>query len=382
MSTAGRRTDAYVFRGLDDTELPFTIPADGPNSPYDEEASADLPVVRRERIVDRDQFLAFGCKVRDANPDTPDEVVPDVTIVREVHSGGRVTMPDGRRIRFWGFDDPESDVGKAFPSPLIRVREGQVVHTRMLSSKNTHTIHHHGIEPIPHNDGVGHTSFEVDDVYDYQWRPSQSGLYFYHCHKNTVLHFELGMYGPLIVDPPEGEGYVRRGTDVVPYDHEALWIADDVDPRWHRPDIDHSAGLDCLFDDGQLPLDFTPEYFLISGVPHPRSRTDGRVAVECTIGDRVLIRLLNAAYGGIRVSLPFDAEVVGMDGHALGGPRTKRYSRPFVIPAGEPFELSTAQRWDLLVEPDRRGEFTVGMDVRHWVRGNVHGRMETTITVV
>ncbi len=41
--------------------------------------------------------------------------------------------------------------------------------------------------------------------------------------------------------------------------------------------------------------------------------------MQADVGDRVLIRLLNAAYGPVVLSLPFDAECVGMDGHALGG---------------------------------------------------------------
>lgn len=366
------------------TSEPFicTIPTDGANHLRTLSDEAGLPVVLRDDITDERHFEAFGCKVRDANPETPDRVVPDITFVRDVHTGADVSMPDGRSIRFWGFEDPRSRVRRPFPSPIIRVREGQVVHTTLNTSKNTHTIHHHGIEPTPHNDGVGHASFEVDDEYTYQWRPTSAGSYFYHCHKNTVLHFELGMYGSLIVDPPEGEGFVRRGNDIVPYDREAIWIPDDVDPLWHDPDVDHSLGMDaCPFDQGQHLLHFRPTYFLISGVPHPWTRTDPRVALQCQVGERVLLRILNGAYGTVDVRLPFDAEMISMDGQVLGGPKTGRYSRPFTVPAGEAFSLSNAQRRDLLIVPDRTGTFPVPMDIRHWVRGNAHGHVETTITV-
>lgn len=365
------------------TQEPFicTIPTDGANAPRLVAASLGLPVVLRDRIDSTRRFERFGCDVRKANPDTPDRVDPDVEFRREVHTGADIRMPDGTVVRFWGFEDPRTD-DKHFPSPPMRVREGQVVHVRLDSSTNTHTIHHHGIEPTPHNDGVGHTSFEVDDRYTYQWRASSAGTYFYHCHKNTVLHFELGMYGPLIVDPPEGPGHVRRGGEVITYDHEALWIPDDVDPRWHDSTMNHSAGLMCGgFDDSGHLARFRPEYFVLTGVPHPWSRTDPRVAVRCGVGERVLLRLLNAAYGPVEIRLPFDAEVVGMDGHALGGPKVGRYSRPFTVPAGQVITLATAQRWDVLLVPDRTGTFTAEMEVLHWVQGAPLGRIEGTITV-
>lgn len=365
----------------DSSPLLCTIPGDGANAPRLVSSSLGLPLVLRDGLERREEFEAFGCNVPSGNPDTPDRVQPDISFVRAVHNGADVTMPDGRPIRFWGFEDPSTSMRKPFPSPPIRVREGQVVHTTLLSSKNTHTIHHHGIEPTPHNDGVGHTSFEVDDRYTYQWRASSAGSYFYHCHKNTILHFELGMYGSLIVDPPQGPGYVRRGTGVVRYDREMVWIPDDVDPVWHDPEIEHGTGITCPFDPGQHLLHFRPTYFLLSGVPHPHSRTDSRVALKCNLGERVLIRLLNAAYGPVEVRLPFDAEVISLDGHVLGGPHVKRYSRPFTTPANQLFTLTTAQRRDVLLVPDRRGTFTVPMVVKHWVRGVPQGHIEATITV-
>jgi plastocyanin len=356
------------------------IPSDGVNEPRMLAIDDELPVVLRDPITDQDRFDAFGCKVRKASPPTPDRVTPDVSFVWGVHGDAKVTMPDGRGVVFYGFYDPRlTEKVKSFPSPLMRVTEGQIVHTTLRSSKNTHTVHHHGIEPAPHNDGVGHSSFEVSDTYTYQWRASHAGTYFYHCHKNTVLHFELGMYGPLIIDPPKGEGYVRYGTDEVPYDQEILWVPDDVDPDWH--DLSHQAGLACPWDHSQHLLHFRPRYFMLTGVPHPNSRTDRRVAVRSRVGERLLLRVINAAYGPIRLTLPFDAVVINKDGHTLGSAEDFDYSWPFTVRAGSPIDITTAQRWDLLVVPDRTGVFTVPIDIKHWVRGSPQGRVETTITV-
>lgn len=132
-------------------------------------------------VAGEQTYDTFSCNVWHENPDTPDLVRPDVRFTRQVYSSAKVTMPDGRDVRFWGFLDPESsgpDGDKPFPSPLIRVRQGQIVHTTLKAGKNTHTIHHHGIDPTTFNDGVGHLSFEVSGDYTYQWCPAYAGTYF------------------------------------------------------------------------------------------------------------------------------------------------------------------------------------------------------------
>jgi hypothetical protein len=174
------------------------------------------------------------------SPDTPDLVnatnpVPEVmaeagflrrnppdplhTVQRRLMHGMSVPTWDGRDMAFFLFFDPDGlDNGLdaenpgdpqlnprngSFPGPVIRVPRGVIFHGETQGSGSPpHTIHWHGHEPTPMNDGVGHCSMEIGQ-YTYQWQPNFIGSYFYHCHRNTVQHFEFGLYGFTIVDPPD-----------------------------------------------------------------------------------------------------------------------------------------------------------------------------------
>ncbi len=342
-------------------------------------ATRAIRTIRRDPISDLAQFEAFACNVPHANPPTPDAKTPDVRVFREFRNHEIVT-PDGRRIPMWIFADPQKP--SSFPSEAMRFREGQLVHSTASLSVNTHTIHHHGIEPTPFNDGVGHTSFEPSGNYTYQFSTEVDGTYFYHCHKNTVLHFEMGLYGMLLIDPPEGEGFVRRANAVVPYDVEAVWAVDDIDPLWH--DFHHDAGFSCPNGENAGLNDFRPEHFLISGVFSPDTREDPRVTVRARLGQTILIRLLNAGYTIQTTTFHPDVtpEIIALDGRTLGDPRHSRYSRPRQLLANQGIRLSSAQRVNLLIRPQKRGRFPVTFEYRQYVQGDLLHTAETFIEVI
>lgn len=327
-------------------------------------------------------YSTFGCNVFKASPQTPDVVAPDVHIHRRGAVQTDLTAPDGKQIRCWGFVDSSLPLAQQiphYPSPTMRVTQGQTVHTTLTTSKGPHTIHHHGIEPTTCNDGVGHVSFEVGESYTYQWKPSSAGTFFYHCHRNTALHFEMGMFGFLIVDPPMGEDKVKRVYEDGPaYDREALWVADDMDPRFHAI-VDHDAGL-CGLDVGLNR--FEPEYFLLSGVFNNRTMADPPAKIWARQGERILIRLLNASYSILEVTFPIDVLWCGCDGHPMG---KHIWCDSSVIPAGTPISLVTAQRYDLIALPPGPGNYVVKMVFRNWiskrVQNNGKGVLKTRIVV-
>jgi len=337
--------------------------------------------------LEPETFQTFGCNVRKADPATPDRVTPDIVIQRRGAETFDLVAPDGKKIKVWGFVDsalPLAEQKPSYPSPTIRVRKGQVVHTTLTTSKGPHTIHHHGIEPSTANDGVGHVSFEVGSKYTYQWQPSHPGTFFYHCHRNTVLHFELGMFGMLIVDPPLKADNLKRlhnapdGAFDPVYDVEKIWVADDMDPRWHAIG-DHDAGL-CGMDVGLNR--FEPKYFLLSGVFANKTMTDPRTMINARVGQRILVRLLNASYSTLRVTLGCDALWAGCDGHGMG---LRPWCEPRVIPAGTPFDVSSAQRYDLILTPPRAGTYSARMEFLHWITGKIQnngsGVVQTKVVV-
>ena len=300
---------------------------------------------------------------------------PDVVYSRGIDMNIPMTMDDGRVVNMWGFSDTggggggmggDGMGGGTFPSAPMRVRQGQVVQTQLqVGMMMYHTIHHHGIEPEYRSDGVGHISWDVNGTYTYQWRPMHAGTYFYHCHTNTVLHAEMGMYGALIVDPPSGPGTAFDGGPS--YDLEAIWAVDEIDSSWHN--LDWAAGT-CGGDVGLNRLN--PDYFVISGVDGAQSAlTAPGVAVNMQVGQRLLVRYICAGYlpqqirfGGLQ------AEVVASDGRPL--------PQSFLTSS---IDAVSAERYDCIIQPSTPGQYTVEIDIKDWITGAVLGTARTRITV-
>jgi FtsP/CotA-like multicopper oxidase with cupredoxin domain len=346
----------------------------------------------------------------EGSPETQFARRPDVTMEFDFFSRD-LKIPNGPEFEFWSFEDGNS--GRGLPGPLLRLTEGQLFHGTVKPSKKVHTIHWHGIEPDPRNDGVGHTSFEVTGDYTYQWRPEvgesgnpnrgTSGTYFYHCHVNTPLHVQMGMFGPIIVDPPVGKtappppGTRRHSVDGPVYDTatEALLAPYSIDPRWHE--LNHAAGLSG--DDAGLNR-FEPKHFvLLGGTVANRPRGD-RVWAISTMRANVagggkaptLVRMVNVDYfptrtrfldsGGNRASI---AELIAHDGRPYW--TTPNPTGPAVQPSmtGQPLLTSiirsgAAEKFDFLLRPPAAGRYTIAVDYLHWITGRILATRTVAVT--
>jgi len=332
----------------------------------------------------------------EGSPETEFRQRPTKSFVRKFYSR-RLRFPDRAEHEMWSFEDDTS--GRRFPAPLIRVTEGDVVHVKLEPSKRVHTIHHHGMEPDPRNDGVGHTSFEVSGSYTYQWTPDAgepgnpnrgaAGTYFYHCHVNTVLHVQMGMAGPMIIDPvvdpgfPVPAGARRSFVDGPLYDvaTEALLVSYAVDPRWHE--FSHAAGLSG--EDVGLNR-FEPKHFYLLGgaLNGPRPTADVQSPTQLTVNTAAsgrhptLIRMQNFNYFPSRALL-YDptgrrapiAELIAHDGRAFRD--TSRPDAPSmpVRDTGHPLmtdaiAFGAAERYDVLLHPPTPGVYVMDIQFIHW----------------
>jgi hypothetical protein len=313
-------------------------------------------------------------------------------------------MPDGREIDFWTFEDrlrrTEPEVVVA--GSLIRVNEGDIVHVTVRPSKRQHTIHMHGIEADTFNDGVGHTSFEVTGEYTYQFRAGApfralddprpktrgAGLYFYHCHVNTALHFHMGMYGGLLIDPATGPGTAFHGGPEYDVNAEGLWFSGDVDPVWHE--LGHAAGMKG----GDAGLNvFNPVYFHLTTQFQPMRNgftdpdgviDDPSVAVVGEFnGLPALIRWANTAYARQRITFHgvdngfLDVQVISTDGRPFDN-AAPNFAGPVSLTS--PLESASSERYEFLVTPRKRGTSFATIESLDWVTGRVMGLVRTTIS--
>ena len=253
-------------------------------------------------------------------------------------------MADQTTIRTWYFGNGFND-DRTVPSPVIEAIEGQTVEVT-LSSMMPHSIHFHGLDVDQANDGVPSTSGYVAQMpgppgfgrvegypnlgspFTYTFTAPHAGTYMYHCHVDTVIHFEMGMYGTVIIRPPSGL------TDVVwdggpSFDREYIWHLHTFDSSWHDETVS-----------SRRTVRHRPDYFMINGKDGANAHLDPATAITGSPGDRILIRSNNMGYQPALIQLgglPF--QVIASDGRPLPAPITT--DQQLVAPG---------ERYDLLVQ--------------------------------
>ncbi|QTF55562.1 copper resistance system multicopper oxidase [Stutzerimonas frequens] len=124
---------------------------------------------------------------------------------------------DSVSVDFTGKRRTAMAINGSIPGPLLRWREGDTVTLRVRNRLPQDTsIHWHGILLPANMDGVPGFSFvgiAPDGMYEYRFKVKQSGTYWYHSH--SAFQEQLGVYGPLIIDPKEPEPFAYDRDYVV-----------------------------------------------------------------------------------------------------------------------------------------------------------------------
>jgi FtsP/CotA-like multicopper oxidase with cupredoxin domain len=256
------------------------------------------------------------------------------TAFQNLHMEGRQVMADGTSIRTWFFGRGFNG-DRTVPGPVIEGVEGETMQVTLISEM-PHSIHFHGLDVDQANDGVPSTSGYVARMhggmmnfgrvngytnlgspFTYTFTAPHAGTYMYHCHVDTVLHVEMGMYGTVIIRPEDGNNASAWHGGPV-FDKEYIWQLHTFDSLWHSGMGGGMGGGMGAMVSGSGTVRHRPDYFMINGRDSAALLNDPTTAIEAGPGQEVLIRLNNLGYQPALVNLGgIEFDVIASDGRPL-----------------------------------------------------------------
>ncbi|HEY1138879.1 MAG TPA: copper-containing nitrite reductase, partial [Lysobacter sp.] len=141
------------------------------------------------------------------NRKTPAKVVVDLEVIEK-----DMRLADGVTYNFWTF-------GGSVPGSFIRVRQGDTVEFTLKNAHDSHMPHNIDLHAVSGQGGGAEATFTLPGhKTQFTFKALNPGLYVYHCATPPVgMHIANGMYGLILVEPPEGlpkvdkEFYVMQG---------------------------------------------------------------------------------------------------------------------------------------------------------------------------
>ena len=225
--------------------------------------------------------------------------------VREVE----MEISEGVKYTFWTF-------GGTVPGSFIRVRQGDTVEFHLKNhpdSKMPHNIDLHGVT----GPGGGAASSFTAPGHESQFtfKALNAGLYVYHCATAPVgMHVANGMYGLILIEPPEG---------LTAVDHEYYVMQGD----FYTTGKYREKGLQPF--DMQKAIDERPTYVLFNGA---ESSLIGDKALKAKVGQNVRLFVGN---GGPNLVSSF--HVIGEIFDRVwfeGGSKSQENVQTTLVPAG------------------------------------------------
>jgi nitrite reductase (NO-forming) len=234
----------------------------------------------------------------------PAKVIVELEVIEK-----ELPIADGTTYTFWTF-------GGTVPGSFIRVRQGDTVEFHLNNnpgSKMPHNIDLHGVT----GPGGGATSSFTAPGHGSQFtfKALNRGLYVYHCATAPVgMHVANGMYGLILVEPPEG---------MPPVDKEFYVMQGD----FYTVGKFREKGAQAF--DMQKAIDENATYVLFNG---SETALTGDNALKASVGERVRLYVGN---GGPNLVSSF--HVIGEIFDRVwyeGGTRYQENVQTTLVPAG------------------------------------------------
>lgn len=246
----------------------------------------------------------------------------ETSLLLKAHMEGQTTLYDGTVIPIWGFIEWDSINVNKLPSPTLYLTEGDSVYLLVDNvSEMAHTIHLHGLDVNQANDGVPSTSFEIPAYRagEYHFKAYKPGTYLYHCHVETVIHLQMGMYGAVIIRPKEYPNSIYDATST--FDKEYLWLGSEIDESWHQ----------TIPLNGKVPA-YEPDYFLVNGKSKSQIDQDSSIFISAFVNETVALRIANMGYDIHEYQFPdrLDVSIIGSDGRKFD--QVEKSNRVIVYP--------------------------------------------------
>ncbi len=336
----------------------------------------DAADISRRRFM---QALAFGggafaLGLRSA------ACAPENRIGQKVLSGTEFDLEIGAApANFTGHPAVAHTINGQFPGPILRWREGTTVTLRVTNRLPVQTsIHWHGVIVPANMDGVPGISFPgiaPGETFVYRFPVKQSGTYWYHSHS----HFQEqnGPFGPLVIEPANGERHASERDYVVMLND---WT--DLDParifsllkkqsdyfNRNEPAFAESLRLPSMWNRMRMsPRDlidvggFAYTYLMNGATP-----ADNWTALF-NPGERVRLRFINgSANSYFDVRIPgLKMSVISADGQDV---------HPMEV---DEFRIAVAETYDVIVQPREGRAYTIfaqSIDRSGYARGTLAPR--------
>ena len=242
------------------------------------------------------------------------------------------------------------------PGPVIRVKEGDLLHVPVTNNLVEPTlVHWHGISLVNSMDGTLLTQNAIapSSRFDYEFVVPEAGTHWYHSHYGHQADF--GLYGPLIVEPLREE---------ISYDREYTLVLDDwSDGVPHASDPTAGTGATNAQLGGYgsfngISQEWTAPEPIISfgGRAYPFILVNGSPPQDPAVfdarkGDRIRFRIINSAAD--------TAFRFAVSGHRLTV--THADGMPVELVEVDALRIGMAERYDVILEAQSPGIAQIGL---------------------